>query len=331
MFRRIRIVVGADRIGDIEDWLRARSARKARARVGQQEEIFAPTLEQFNGIRPLLCDAADVFDVVADSHDDRVWPSPDRIRYITRPALCLKRLSTNAAGQVVYQLKNLFRDGTTHMLFSLEDFIARLSALVPRPRVNLTRYHGVFAPSSPMRGAIVPSPASARRRRKLKDSASVPASLPCSSTESRSDCNDPPTAPLTWAQRLKRVFEIEIDITLCPRCGGMLRVIGDVTDPDLIRKILDHVDSRASPRLPPRRAESDTTHPNLFAGRQYLPGNSPRRAYYSWASRFTQTPVRQPPRPVNDLRPPHTTGQLSSSPCRPPSCLSLVGLGPWSW
>jgi hypothetical protein len=26
------------------------------------------------------------------------------------------------------------------------DFLARLAALVPGPRVNLTRYHGVFAP-----------------------------------------------------------------------------------------------------------------------------------------------------------------------------------------
>ena len=34
--------------------------------------------------------------------------------------------------------------------------MARLAALVPRPRVNLTRYHGVFAPNSPWRGAITP-------------------------------------------------------------------------------------------------------------------------------------------------------------------------------
>ena len=27
------------------------------------------------------------------------------------------------------------------------DFIARLAALVPKPRVNLTRFHGVFAPT----------------------------------------------------------------------------------------------------------------------------------------------------------------------------------------
>ncbi len=28
------------------------------------------------------------------------------------------------------------------------DFIARLAALVPKPRVNLRRFHGVFAPSA---------------------------------------------------------------------------------------------------------------------------------------------------------------------------------------
>ncbi|MGB5200563.1 MAG: transposase [Sedimenticolaceae bacterium] len=87
------------------------------------------------------------------------------------------------------------------------------AALVPRPRINLTRYHGVFAPSSPIRRAIVPTPANARRRRMRKDSAAAPATRQCAPTDSRSDCNDPPTAPLTWAQRLKRVFEI--DITLC--------------------------------------------------------------------------------------------------------------------
>jgi hypothetical protein len=179
--------------------------------------------------------------------------------------LCLERLSTNVAGQVVYQLKNPFRDGTTHVPFSPQDFIARLAALVPRPRLNLTHYHGVFAPSSPMRGAIVPTPTSARRRRKLNDPAAAMATRQCSPNEPRSDCNDPPTAPLTWAQRLKRVFEI--DITLCPLCGGQLRVIADITDPDVIRKILDHVNSRAPPRRPPRRAESHQTPPDLLAER----------------------------------------------------------------
>ncbi len=47
-----------------------------------------------------------------------------------------------------YTLKNPWRDGTTHVIFEPLDFIARLAALVPKPRVNLTRFHGVFAPTA---------------------------------------------------------------------------------------------------------------------------------------------------------------------------------------
>jgi len=43
--------------------------------------------------------------------------------------------------------------------------------------------------------------------------------------------------------------------------------IADITDPDLIRQILDHVDGRAPPRLPPRRANSHHTPPDRFAER----------------------------------------------------------------
>jgi hypothetical protein len=51
--------------------------------------------------------------------------------------------------KVRYQLKTPYHDGTTgdrhsHTIFEPLDFIARLAALVPKPRVNLTRFHGVF-------------------------------------------------------------------------------------------------------------------------------------------------------------------------------------------
>ena len=49
-------------------------------------------------------------------------------------------------GALRYRLKTPYRDGTTHVIFEPLDFIARPGALVPRPRVNLTRFHGVFAP-----------------------------------------------------------------------------------------------------------------------------------------------------------------------------------------
>ena len=35
--------------------------------------------------------------------------------------------------------------------------MARLAALVPKPRVNLTRFHGVFAPNSKLRTLITPA------------------------------------------------------------------------------------------------------------------------------------------------------------------------------
>jgi hypothetical protein len=66
-------------------------------------------------------------------------------RYITRPAVSTKRLSMTRNGQIRYELKTPWRNGTTHVIFEPLDFVARLVALVPKPRVNLTRLIGVFA------------------------------------------------------------------------------------------------------------------------------------------------------------------------------------------
>ena len=62
-----------------------------------------------------------------------------------RPAVSTKRLSLTRNGQVRYELKTPWRNGTTHVIFEPLDFISRLASLVPKPRVNLTRFHGVFA------------------------------------------------------------------------------------------------------------------------------------------------------------------------------------------
>ena len=55
-------------------------------------------------------------------------------RYIARPAVSEKRLSLLSNGNVRYELKTPYRDGTTHVIFEPMDFIARLVALVPKPR-----------------------------------------------------------------------------------------------------------------------------------------------------------------------------------------------------
>jgi hypothetical protein len=50
---------------------------------------------------------------------------------------------------------------------------------------------------------------------------------------------------MNWMERLRRVFAI--DLSICPDCGGRLRVIADVTHPDVIKKILEHVARQQAP------------------------------------------------------------------------------------
>ena len=156
-------------------------------------------------------------------------------RYIARPAICEQRLSLTAQGQVRYALKTPYRDGTTHVIFEPLDFIARLAALVPKPRVNLTRFHGVFAPNSKHRAQVTPAKRGKGNKAKTPDEAQdkTPA-------EHR--------AAMTWAQRLKRVFAI--DIETCSECGGAVKIIACIEDPVVITKILAHLNEKAAAAIP---------------------------------------------------------------------------------
>ena len=151
-------------------------------------------------------------------------------RYIARPAVSTKRLSLTRNGQVRYELKTPWRNGTTHVIFEPLDFIARLVALVPRPRVNLTRFHGVFAPNSKYRARVTPA------RRGKRNNVQTPGVTDQTSAEK--------WAAMTWAKRLKRVFNI--DIESCEKCGGEVRIIASIEDPAVIRKILGHLPDKAS-------------------------------------------------------------------------------------
>jgi hypothetical protein len=154
-------------------------------------------------------------------------------RYISRPAVSEKRLSLTPNGNIRYQLKTPYRDGTTHVIFEPLDFIARLAALVPKPRVNLTRYHGVFAPNSKHRALVTPGKRGKGNTRYWDREVEAP-----TSAERR--------AAMTWAQRLKRVFHI--DIETCRECGGTVKVIACIEDPAVIKKILAHLDRKDAPQ-----------------------------------------------------------------------------------
>ncbi|HAY3456806.1 TPA: IS91 family transposase, partial [Escherichia coli] len=166
--------------------------------------------------------------VAAEAHESHKLEK--LCRYITRPAISEKRLSIALQGRVRYQLKTPWRNGTTHVEWDPVDFIAKLAALVPPPRAHLTRFHGVFAPNAALRAQLTPS---GRGRR--HDAAVEPADA---------SANDAPHSPeekrrsMSWAQRLKRVFSI--DVTACVHCGGTVRIVASIEEPAAIRAILGH-------------------------------------------------------------------------------------------
>jgi len=128
-------------------------------------------------------------------------------RYIARPAVSTQRLSMTRNGQVRYELKTPYANGTTHVIFEPLDFmfrtngmswahgcagatVSRLVALVPKPRVHLTRFHRVFAPNSKYRTMVTP----AKRGKGIrgKTARQQPDQTPAERH-----------ASMTWAQRLK--------------------------------------------------------------------------------------------------------------------------------
>ena len=101
----------------------------------------------------------------------------------------------------------------------------------------------MFAPASPDRARVVPRTCTA-------------------AANQAKECGEPSATDgqwaLTWAQRLKRVFAI--DIELCRRFHGPLRVTASLEDPVLIERILEHLGSNGEcfdqahrSRAPPER------------------------------------------------------------------------------
>jgi hypothetical protein len=145
----------------------------------------------------------------------------------------------NAAGQVELKLKTLWRDGTTHLVMSPLEFMQRLAALVPRPRLHLIRFHGVLAPNAKLRQLVVPQ---GPQVQEAISEATAAAECEVESLQARPN-------RISWARLLKRVFDI--DMQHCPNCGaGELKIIAAILERPVIEKILTHLG--LDPQPPPR-------------------------------------------------------------------------------
>jgi hypothetical protein len=169
-------------------------------------------------------------------------------RYMMRPPVSLARLKLlPGESQVLHFPKGSGDDpgSARPKRFDALDYVARVLAQIPPPRKHLVRYHGFY--SNAARG---------KRRRAAAGQAST----------SKAECADQAeaTAPAVkatrkrWADLLRRVYEV--DPLVCPRCASQMRVVGFITQPHVIRRILDHL--RQSQKIRPRPPPGDRRQPS---------------------------------------------------------------------
>jgi len=144
--------------------------------------------------------------------------------------------------------------GTTHLVMSPLEFMQRLAALVPRPRLHLIRFHGVLAPNAKLRSLVVP-----QGPPKDEGVAGVAASgVQCQTVTETVQVRP---GRISWARLLKRVFDI--DLQRCPNCGaGELTIIAAILERAVIEKILSYLSYLGlDPQPPPEgRARAAGLH-----------------------------------------------------------------------
>jgi hypothetical protein len=156
-----------------------------------------------------------------------------------------KRLALTPNGNIRYQLKTAYRGGTTHVIFEQGglpqlDFIAKLAALVPRQRVNLTRFHGLLArgglpPNSKFRVRVTPAKRGRVRKQRHPSDEHWLDKTPVERH-----------AAMTWMQRLKRVFNWAASGSILKPVSAVPgKIIACIEEPAVIERILAHLHDKA--------------------------------------------------------------------------------------
>ena len=147
------------------------------------------------------------------------------VRYIARPPLAGDRIEPLPCGQYRIALTHPWRDGTQAIVLPGPEVIARLVALIPPPHRHLIHFYGAYAPNARLRPLVVADP-------------------PPEPPEPRAACghggHEPDTEAsrhrrMSWAQLLRRVFDIDLQ---CPRCQSREHRLMPVTEPKAIRALL---------------------------------------------------------------------------------------------
>jgi hypothetical protein len=169
------------------------------------------------------------------------------LRYVLPPPIAQERVEQGKDGLVRITLKKAYADGTVAVDMDPLSLLCRLATSVPPPRFHTIHYAGVLAPASQWRWRLAPAP-------RLPAPAKPPAKGDEPGRPERRDNYRP------WADLLARTFAV--DVLICPRCQGRMKLLAIVKDPTSIARYL--------------AAEGEPTE---------LPRRSPKRGPPYWKSR----------------------------------------------
>ena len=156
-------------------------------------------------------------------------------RYILRPPIAHDRLTLLDDGRVRLTLKRPWSDGTSYFVMHPLDLIARLVPLVPPPRVNQIRYHGVLAPNAKLRPLVVPQHQEEPGEQLVLPLDKKP--RPADSSSTPDGFRPGKRARMSWAKLLNRTMDF--DMETCPECGAQMKIFGFVLERSEIDKLLD--------------------------------------------------------------------------------------------
>ena len=152
--------------------------------------------------------------------------------YLMRAPVNLSRLRFHPESKLLlYEPKAGHEVDDEELLDPLE-FVARVLIHIPEPRKHLVHFYGAYA--NRLRSARALGDDSAEGPRGC-----VEASPPRRALRKR------------WAELIYRIYEV--DPLTCLRCGAQMKILAFITEPTVIRRILDHKASQ--PRAPPQPTE----------------------------------------------------------------------------
>jgi hypothetical protein len=172
----------------------------------------------------------------------------DVARYMLRAPVSLSRLRWTPGDKDIFYVGTDSHKSPKDQTAELQridalEFVARVITQIPQPRRHSLFYYGYY--SNAVRGRRFTHP---------------PKNEP-TDNNSPNPADEPALGPARkaalrrrWANLIRRVFEV--DPLVCDRCGGQLRVIAFITQPRVIRKILDHLKKRKGRNRAPPPAQS---------------------------------------------------------------------------